>query len=163
MLVTTVQTRRADEISDVYFLILPFLAVSCDDDGPTIIDHPGYAPTPYNLEFPAYMPIMDLPEDNLMTEEGVTLGRMLFYDPILSGDSTLSCAGCHKANYSFSDERQFSIGIDGSVGTSGHAHREYRMDDRPVLGRPGKRRGSPGTRPGGEPDRNEGYLGQCGQ
>lgn len=104
------------------FLSFLFLAVSCDDNGPTIIDHPGFDPTPYNLEFPAYMPIMDMPEDNPMTEEGVALGRMLFYDPILSGDSTLSCAGCHKANYSFSDERQFSIGIDGSVGTRQAMH-----------------------------------------
>jgi cytochrome c peroxidase len=41
---------------------------------------------------------------------------MLFYDPILSGDSTLACAGCHKQENAFADPRVFSIGIDGLPG-----------------------------------------------
>jgi cytochrome c peroxidase len=93
-----------------------------DDDGPSIIDKPDYNPTPYTIDMPESLPIMDIPEDNPMTEEGVTLGRMLFYDPIMSGDSTLSCAGCHKMEFSFTDERQFSEGIDGSVGTRQAMH-----------------------------------------
>lgn len=53
---------------------------------------------------------------NPLTEQGVKLGRMLFYDPILSGDSTLACAGCHKQENAFTDDRTFSVGIDGLDG-----------------------------------------------
>ncbi|KAA3624346.1 MAG: cytochrome-c peroxidase [Bacteroidetes bacterium] len=104
------------------FITVLFVASSCEDDDPMIIDRPDYDPTPYSLDYPSYLPIMEIPEDNPMTEEGVSLGRMLFYDPILSADSTLSCAGCHKMEYSFTDERQFSVGIDGSVGTRQAMH-----------------------------------------
>ena len=34
-------------------------------------------------------------EQNPLTTEGVEWGRYLFYDPILSRDSTVSCASCH--------------------------------------------------------------------
>ncbi len=106
------------------FMLIIFLAVSChdDDEGPTTIDKPDYDPTPYAFDYPDYLPIMEVPVDNPMTEEGIALGRMLFYDPILSGDGTLSCAGCHKVEFSFTDERQFSEGIDGSIGTRQAMH-----------------------------------------
>lgn len=75
-----------------------------------------YDPTPYELDLPDYMPLIKVPEDNPMTVEGVELGRRLFYDPILSADSTQSCASCHQQQYSFNDNRQFSVGIDGIAG-----------------------------------------------
>jgi len=62
-------------------------------------------------------PSMPVPNDNPLTTEGVALGRKLFYDPILSNDSTQSCASCHQQEYAFSDPRQFSIGIDGISGS----------------------------------------------
>ena len=82
----------------------------CDD---------GYVTTPYELDIPKGLPPMDsfIPLDNPMTVEGVALGRKLFYDPILSGDNSQACADCHKQELGFGDPRQFSIGIDGSVGT----------------------------------------------
>ncbi len=62
-------------------------------------------------------PPMNIPANNLLTKEGVALGRMLFYDPILSKDSTQSCAGCHAQKFGFSDNgKQFSTGVDGSKG-----------------------------------------------
>jgi cytochrome c peroxidase len=60
---------------------------------------------------------MPIPEENPTTEEGIRLGRLLFYDPILSGDSTQSCATCHVQENAFADPRRVSIGIDGSQGT----------------------------------------------
>lgn len=59
-----------------------------------------YQPTPYELQKPAYFPnVTNIPADNPMTEEGVELGRKLFYDPRLSGrdgtDGIRSCASCH--------------------------------------------------------------------
>lgn len=44
------------------------------------------------------------------------LGRMLFHDPILSGDSTLTCATCHQQSKGFSDPRKVSVGITGQLG-----------------------------------------------
>ncbi len=58
-----------------------------------------------------------IPENNPQTIEGIALGRKLFYDPILSGDGTQACADCHLPENAFTDSKQFSIGIDGSVGT----------------------------------------------
>ncbi len=45
----------------------------------------------------------------------VTLGRLLFYDPILSGNKSVSCATCHHPNFATSDGVSLSIG-DGGVG-----------------------------------------------
>jgi cytochrome c peroxidase len=52
-----------------------------------------------------------------MTKEGVSLGRMLFYEERLSGDNSMSCATCHAPENSFTDPNQFSTGIDGIAGT----------------------------------------------
>jgi cytochrome c peroxidase len=59
------------------------------------------------------------PQDaaNPMTMGGIALGRKLFFDPILSKDSSLSCEGCHKSASDFSDPRPFSPGVDGINGT----------------------------------------------
>jgi cytochrome c peroxidase len=44
------------------------------------------------------------------------LGRRLFFDPILSADSTISCASCHIPEYAFSDTVRFSRGVGGRLG-----------------------------------------------
>jgi cytochrome c peroxidase len=50
---------------------------------------------------------------NTLTNEGATLGRVLFYDVRLSGDNTLSCGSCHKQEFSFADNVALSDGIAG--------------------------------------------------
>ncbi|HWY11029.1 MAG TPA: cytochrome c peroxidase [Bacteroidia bacterium] len=45
------------------------------------------------------------------------LGELLFFDPILSSDSTISCASCHKPELAFSDNSAVSIGVGGKKGT----------------------------------------------
>ena len=42
-----------------------------------------------------------------------TLGRVLFYDPRLSANNTVSCASCHKQNLAFTDDKKFSLGFEG--------------------------------------------------
>ena len=79
-------------------------------------DNVGYEPSPYELEIPSHFPDMIIPKDNPMTVEGVALGRKLFYEEMLSGDNTMSCASCHAPANSFSDPNQFSTGIDGIQG-----------------------------------------------
>jgi len=102
----------------VVFLYL-LLIISCKVDLPIdgIMEQIPEKTTPYTLNIPNGFPDAIIPNDNPMTVEGVELGRMLFFDPILSGDSTLSCAGCHKPQFAFSDGgNQFSKGIAGMDG-----------------------------------------------
>jgi cytochrome c peroxidase len=57
-------------------------------------------------------------QNNPLTEEGFQLGRKLFYDPILSRDSTISCASCHLQYTGFTHvDHTVSHGIDGKKGT----------------------------------------------
>ncbi len=100
-------------------VLLCFSMISCSDD---LDDNAtGYTPTPAPIEVPQVFldrilpPV--IPEDNPQTVEGVALGKKLFYDPILSADNTLACAGCHSPQNAFTDPRQFSVGIDGISGT----------------------------------------------
>ena len=44
------------------------------------------------------------------------LGRLLFFDPILSRDRTISCASCHKPEFAFADTSAVSIGVAGAKG-----------------------------------------------
>ncbi|WP_298779501.1 cytochrome c peroxidase [uncultured Polaribacter sp.] len=80
-----------------------------------------YTPIPYNLEIPTLFtdkliaPI--IPTNNPLTVEGIALGKKLFFDTILSGDETQSCASCHNPTNAFTDDAQFSNGIDGDFGT----------------------------------------------
>ena len=69
----------------------------------------------YTLDYGG-LPEPELPGDNLLTEQGVKLGRMLFYETRLSGDNSLACASCHKQENAFSDTNRFSTGIDGLEG-----------------------------------------------
>lgn len=48
---------------------------------------------------------------NPVIQEGALLGRYLFYDKTLSKDSSISCASCHKQEFAFADNNQFSKGI----------------------------------------------------
>lgn len=63
------------------------------------------APTPYKFPVAYGLNYMNIPEENPMTNEGVELGRYLFYDGQLSGrieeDSLMSCATCHRQSNSF--------------------------------------------------------------
>ena len=47
------------------------------------------------------------------TPQQIDLGRYLFFDPLLSGDGSLSCASCHHPDFGFSDGLDRSIGITG--------------------------------------------------
>lgn len=46
----------------------------------------------------------------------VELGKILFFDPILSKDSTVSCSSCHKPDLAFADSLAISPGIDNRIG-----------------------------------------------
>lgn len=99
------------------FLITGFW-IACDDDidEANSLEHIPYAPKAYNITVPKGWHTPEIPADNPMTVEGVELGRRLFYDPILSVDSTISCASCHKIQGAFTDNEPVSIGVMGRKG-----------------------------------------------
>ncbi len=74
--------------------------------------------TPLYLQIPIGWPKTNYDfSKNPLTEEGFQLGRQLFYDPILSKDSTISCASCHLQATGFTHvDHSLSHGIDGKIG-----------------------------------------------
>ena len=77
----------------------------------------GPKATPYSFSYPAYFPKPALPLDNPLTREGVELGRRLFNEVQLSGNSTQSCATCHQPERGFTDATRVSRGAEGAFGT----------------------------------------------
>lgn len=72
----------------------------------------------YNVSFPVHVQIALAANDNTLanntiTNDGATLGRVLFYDKQLSKNNTISCASCHKQAFSFDDNTAFSKGFLG--------------------------------------------------
>ena len=99
-----------------YIYIIFFLVYSCHEYDPQCDNCEVAVTNPVNLEYPSSFPIPIIPESNPLTQEGVTLGRHLFYDPILSSDNTISCASCHKQEHAFGDNTQYSFGVDQVMG-----------------------------------------------
>ncbi|MGI9550834.1 MAG: cytochrome-c peroxidase [Aurantibacter sp.] len=50
------------------------------------------------------------PKDNLFSQEKADLGKLLFYDPVLSGDQDVACATCHHPNTGYAEFLDLSIG-----------------------------------------------------
>ncbi len=110
------------KIVTLFVVIVVITFSSCKKEDPNsdvpLFDLQGIAfdPTSHPILIPPLFPKMEIPSDNPTTKEGVILGRFLFYDPILSRDSSISCASCHKQELAFTDGLAKSIGIDGRVG-----------------------------------------------
>ncbi len=51
------------------------------------------------------------------TDHLPTLGRVLFYDPRMSLNNSVSCASCHKQSLAFSDNARFSRGFENKITT----------------------------------------------
>lgn len=102
------------------FLLISFLSsfISCSTSDEEVQD--DYIPTPASLDVPQLFadnllpPI--IPQDNPLTEEGIALGKKLFFEKSISGNGTQSCADCHKPQLAFTDSDQFSIGSEGEEG-----------------------------------------------
>ena len=104
---------RSKKSQCVVLFVIAFSILGCYKDESAL----KQGPTPYQLNIPAGLPSMIIPADNPLTVEGVYLGRMLFYDPILSGNNTQSCGSCHMQQHGFTDGLKYSVGIDGVEGT----------------------------------------------
>ncbi|MEZ8012655.1 MULTISPECIES: cytochrome-c peroxidase [Vibrio] len=56
-----------------------------------------------------------VPADNKQTPEKIELGKILFYDGRLSGDTTSPCAGCHIQSQGWGFPDDLSMGYPGTV------------------------------------------------
>jgi cytochrome c peroxidase len=79
------------------------------------------------------------PPDNPTTPERVALGRLLFWDPILSGQRDVACATCHHPSFGYSDGLDLSIGANGAgLGSArtfapGHPSKLVKRNSQTVL------------------------------
>lgn len=94
--------------------------VIIDDGDGTVIDLSDYFTIDFNnlsnyenQAIPDYIDQDNTPLGNGITNEGATLGRILFYDVNLSSNNTVSCASCHKQGFAFSDNQLVSHGVNG--------------------------------------------------
>jgi cytochrome c peroxidase len=80
--------------------------------------------TPYrydaNVALPAHFTqrvgfIDNSPADNPITDEGATLGRVLFYDRRLSANGKTACSSCHVQQHAFADTKARSTGFHGAL------------------------------------------------
>ncbi|MBC7425879.1 MAG: cytochrome-c peroxidase [Bacteroidia bacterium] len=95
----------------VFAMISILMIESCKKDPKVEVD----MDMPYNLEFGAFpQPLIAI--DNPLTVEGVKLGRMLFYEKMLSSNNQMNCASCHNQKTAFSDTNRLSIGVLGLPG-----------------------------------------------
>ena len=100
----------------ILLFILLSLSIGCSTK-----EQEEYVPVPYTLSIPTLfeqkLSPPYIPSDNPLTVEGIALGKKLFFDPILSGTRTQSCAHCHRPQDGFSHAFQFSEGANGDLGT----------------------------------------------
>ena len=95
-------------------LCLLFALISCQkDEFQTVITSPVLPATSYDYTpkwggTHSHMQGQDLG----ITDAGATLGRVLFYDRILSIDNTVSCGSCHLQSIGFADKARLSEGIN---------------------------------------------------
>ena len=60
---------------------------------------------------PSDFPKLVGPKVNPITSEKIRLGKMLFFDKMLSRDSSISCASCHNPKYAFTDQLKKAKGV----------------------------------------------------
>ncbi len=67
------------------------------------------SPVPVSVAIPKGFPYMNLNGGNPATREGIQLGRMLFFDPIIDKDNKRTCGGCHIPGETFSSHKENSL------------------------------------------------------
>lgn len=93
----------------LFLLTLPLIA-ACDRS-------PAVAPANFVVSpVVSAGPITPIPVDLNIPADQVALGKVLFSDPRLSRDNTISCAHCHPLDRYGTDGLPLSFGIDGRVG-----------------------------------------------
>jgi cytochrome c peroxidase len=115
------------------FLACSLALFSCSKNSESVVSTPTPSPDPVstvlnlpstpfnyaNIALPVYLNTgnilaqINTPPNNPITNDGATLGRVLFYDKNLSLNNSISCASCHKQQNAFSDNVRLSLGFNG--------------------------------------------------
>jgi cytochrome c peroxidase len=90
------------------FLGLGFLPVP-----PDVPSGGGESREPGNGGVHRPFPPMLVRPDNPVSPEKAALGRLLYFDPVLSGANDFSCASCHHPDLGFTDGRGLAMGKGG--------------------------------------------------
>lgn len=90
------------------FIFILILSISCSPEAEEIGEIKNLPKSTFNK-------VMH-PTDNSYSLQREELGRLLFYDPILSIDSSISCNSCHKQEYAFGDNKAVSLGVGNRMG-----------------------------------------------
>ena len=93
------------------FLIVILFVFSCQKEEKI---QPLYFPE--LMEIPVGFPEIDFPQDNEFSKARWELGKKLFFDPVMSIDSSVSCASCHEPTLAFSDDVALSLGVEQRIG-----------------------------------------------
>ncbi|QVY67472.1 cytochrome-c peroxidase [Polaribacter sp. Q13] len=95
---------------DVYILpVLVFLLASCTSNTNKTAKY-----TKIDRRVNALPLKVKSPNNNKTTDQKVILGRLLFFDPVLSGNKDVACATCHHPSSGFAEFRDVSIGVNGA-------------------------------------------------
>ncbi len=74
------------------------------------------ADEPFEGAAPAGLPPVPTLKDNPLTTGKIELGKLLYFDPRLSRDNTVSCASCHDPEKGWSNGAAVATGIGGQKG-----------------------------------------------
>jgi cytochrome c peroxidase len=112
-------------------LLIAFSLISCEKENSPLKEEEEVqqalepelpaTPFPYSaqafpeewLTDPALQLFGNIGSDIEVTDAGATLGRVLFYDPSMSADGTVSCSSCHAQANAFADSEAKSVGVSG--------------------------------------------------
>jgi cytochrome c peroxidase len=112
----SVATGEGEEL-----LVQRFFRVVEDDSQGNVLNLPEIPDTYANVLWPEHLAAEEVmgsdntPMDNVVTDEGALLGRVLFYDQKLSANYSVSCASCHQQEHGFSDPAPLSVGFAGEL------------------------------------------------
>lgn len=88
--------------------LLILLLVSCSSENKKVTNLPKI-----DTRISALPLKIKSPLNNPQSTEKINLGRLLFFDPILSGDKDVACATCHHPDNGYAEFRDISIGVNG--------------------------------------------------
>jgi cytochrome c peroxidase len=113
--------KRRSLLVTIFIIFSVIVFQNCTKDkNASSVKGPKLPSTPFNYiaVFPQHIALAlpqqdNTPANNPITNDGATLGRVLFYDKSLSRNNTIACASCHKQELSFSDNAIKSLGFEG--------------------------------------------------
>ncbi|MGY6647834.1 cytochrome-c peroxidase [Wenyingzhuangia sp. IMCC45574] len=95
------------------YVLVGLILFSCQEKKTKILteDKDVYLPLPAVIH----------PKDNPTSPIKVQLGKLLYYDPILSGNKDIACVSCHHPKFGYAENIDLSIGVNG-IGLGHNRH-----------------------------------------